>query len=100
MTGVDEKGVSSSERCLAESLILLVKKDVGSEKLWLLPQIQWQTGEEHFDRRPNVLLQVFQVHKNLSILFIYTYVYFIHYLNFIICVVVVSVYWKLVLSPK
>ncbi|XP_016148203.1 large ribosomal subunit protein mL46 [Sinocyclocheilus grahami] len=43
--GVDEKGVSSSERCLAESLILLVKKDVGSQKLWLLPQIQWQTGE-------------------------------------------------------
>ncbi|XP_043101231.1 39S ribosomal protein L46, mitochondrial [Puntigrus tetrazona] len=43
--GVDEKGVSSSERCLADSLVLLVKKDVGSEKLWLLPQIQWQTGE-------------------------------------------------------
>ncbi|XP_026122493.1 39S ribosomal protein L46, mitochondrial-like [Carassius auratus] len=43
--GVDEKGVSSSERCLAESLILLVKKDVGSQKLWLLPQTQWQTGE-------------------------------------------------------
>uniref|UniRef100_A0A671KVH1 Large ribosomal subunit protein mL46 n=1 Tax=Sinocyclocheilus anshuiensis TaxID=1608454 RepID=A0A671KVH1_9TELE len=44
-TGVDEKDVSSSERCLADSLILLAKKDVGSQKLWLLPQIQWQTGE-------------------------------------------------------
>ncbi|XP_016307749.1 39S ribosomal protein L46, mitochondrial-like isoform X2 [Sinocyclocheilus anshuiensis] len=43
--GVDEKDVSSSERCLADSLILLAKKDVGSQKLWLLPQIQWQTGE-------------------------------------------------------
>ncbi|XP_016401280.1 39S ribosomal protein L46, mitochondrial-like isoform X2 [Sinocyclocheilus rhinocerous] len=43
--GVDEKDMSSSERCLADSLILLVKKDVGSQKLWLLPQIQWQTGE-------------------------------------------------------
>ncbi|KTG47872.1 hypothetical protein cypCar_00022471 [Cyprinus carpio] len=42
---VDEKDVSSSERCLADSLILLVKKHVGSQKLWLLPQIQWQTGE-------------------------------------------------------
>ncbi|KAI2662926.1 39S ribosomal protein L46, mitochondrial [Labeo rohita] len=39
------KDVSSSERCLADSLILLVKKDVGSQKLWLLPQIQWQMGE-------------------------------------------------------
>uniref|UniRef100_A0A8C2KGV1 Large ribosomal subunit protein mL46 n=1 Tax=Cyprinus carpio TaxID=7962 RepID=A0A8C2KGV1_CYPCA len=40
-----QKDVSSSERCLADSLILLVKKHVGSQKLWLLPQIQWQTGE-------------------------------------------------------
>jgi len=37
--------VSSSERCLSDSLVLLVKKDVGSQKLWLLPQIQWQMGE-------------------------------------------------------
>uniref|UniRef100_A0A672KPY4 39S ribosomal protein L46, mitochondrial-like n=1 Tax=Sinocyclocheilus grahami TaxID=75366 RepID=A0A672KPY4_SINGR len=29
----------------SDSLILLAKKDVGSQKLWLLPQIQWQTGE-------------------------------------------------------
>ncbi|XP_059362716.1 large ribosomal subunit protein mL46-like [Carassius carassius] len=43
--GVDEKDMGSSKRCLADSLILLVKKDVGSLKLWLLPQIQWQTGE-------------------------------------------------------
>ncbi|XP_052008409.1 39S ribosomal protein L46, mitochondrial [Xyrauchen texanus] len=42
---VDKTDVSSSERCLADSLILLVKKDIGSQKLWLLPQIQWQTGE-------------------------------------------------------
>ncbi|KAK9971379.1 hypothetical protein ABG768_024749 [Culter alburnus] len=43
--GVNQKDVSSSERCLADSLILLVKKDIGSQKLWLLPQIQWQMGE-------------------------------------------------------
>ncbi|KAL1271846.1 hypothetical protein QQF64_030862 [Cirrhinus molitorella] len=43
--GVDKKDMGSSELCLADSLILLVKKDVGSQKLWLLPQIQWQMGE-------------------------------------------------------
>ncbi|XP_051560489.1 39S ribosomal protein L46, mitochondrial-like [Myxocyprinus asiaticus] len=43
--GVDATDVSSLERCLADSLILLCKKDVGSQKLWLLPQIQWQNGE-------------------------------------------------------
>ncbi|XP_067301281.1 39S ribosomal protein L46, mitochondrial [Pseudorasbora parva] len=43
--GDDQKDMSSSERCLADSLILLVKKDFGSQKLWLLPQIQWQMGE-------------------------------------------------------
>ncbi|XP_055041236.2 large ribosomal subunit protein mL46 [Misgurnus anguillicaudatus] len=41
----DKLDVSSSERCLADSLILLVKQDVGSQKVWLLPQIQWQAGE-------------------------------------------------------
>uniref|UniRef100_A0A672KJI1 39S ribosomal protein L46, mitochondrial n=1 Tax=Sinocyclocheilus grahami TaxID=75366 RepID=A0A672KJI1_SINGR len=34
-----------SDRVFSDSLILLAKKDVGSQKLWLLPQIQWQTGE-------------------------------------------------------
>lgn len=33
------------ERCLADSLILLAEQQVGDEKLWLLPQIQWQEGE-------------------------------------------------------
>lgn len=33
------------ERCLADSLILLAEQQVGDEKLWLLPQTQWQEGE-------------------------------------------------------
>lgn len=41
----DKLDVSSSERCLADSLVLLVKQDVGSQKVWLLPQIQWKAGE-------------------------------------------------------
>lgn len=41
----DKLDVSSPERCLADSLILLIKQDVGSKKVWLLPQIQWKAGE-------------------------------------------------------
>ncbi|XP_072516351.1 large ribosomal subunit protein mL46 isoform X2 [Salminus brasiliensis] len=37
--------VSLSERCLGNSLVLLVKQDVGSQKLWLLPQQPWEAGE-------------------------------------------------------
>lgn len=33
------------ERCLADTLVLLNQQQVGSEKLWLLPQAQWQEGE-------------------------------------------------------
>lgn len=33
------------ERCLADSLILLAEQQVGDEKLWLLPQTEWQEGE-------------------------------------------------------
>lgn len=41
----DTTDVSSSERCLGNSLVLLVKQDVGSQKLWLLPQQPWEAGE-------------------------------------------------------
>lgn len=40
-----DKDVTSVERCLADSLVLLAQQQVGSEKLWLLPQTQWQEGE-------------------------------------------------------
>lgn len=40
-----DKDVTSVERCLADSLILLAEQQVGDEKLWLLPQTQWQEGE-------------------------------------------------------
>ncbi|XP_036442555.1 39S ribosomal protein L46, mitochondrial [Colossoma macropomum] len=41
----DTTDVSSSERCLGDSLVLLVKQDVGSQRLWLLPQLPWEAGE-------------------------------------------------------
>ncbi|XP_040000763.1 39S ribosomal protein L46, mitochondrial isoform X2 [Xiphias gladius] len=41
---VDED-LTSVERCLADSLVLLAEQQVGSRKLWLLPQTQWQEGE-------------------------------------------------------
>ncbi|GAA6225942.1 39S ribosomal protein L46, mitochondrial isoform X2 [Lates japonicus] len=40
-----DKDLTSVERCLADSLVLLAEQQVGSEKLWLLPHIQWQEGE-------------------------------------------------------
>lgn len=40
-----DKDLTSPERCLADSLLLLAEQQVGSDKLWLLPQTQWQEGE-------------------------------------------------------
>lgn len=40
-----DKDLTSPERCLADSLLLLAEQQVGSEKLWLLPHTQWQEGE-------------------------------------------------------
>ncbi|XP_022599983.1 39S ribosomal protein L46, mitochondrial isoform X1 [Seriola dumerili] len=40
-----DKDLTSVERCLADSLVLLAEQQVGSAKLWLLPQTQWQEGE-------------------------------------------------------
>lgn len=40
-----DKDLTSLERCLADSLVLLAEQQVGGEKLWLLPQTQWQEGE-------------------------------------------------------
>ncbi|XP_061102556.1 39S ribosomal protein L46, mitochondrial [Conger conger] len=37
--------MSSVDRCLGDSLVLLAKQQVGGEELWLLPQLQWQAGE-------------------------------------------------------
>ncbi|KAM7015845.1 large ribosomal subunit protein mL46 isoform 1-T1 [Tautogolabrus adspersus] len=41
---VDED-LTSLERCLDDSLLLLAEQQVGGEKMWLLPQTQWQDGE-------------------------------------------------------
>ncbi|XP_029354552.1 large ribosomal subunit protein mL46 [Echeneis naucrates] len=40
-----DQDVTSVQRCLADSLFLLAEQQVGSSKLWLLPQTQWQEGE-------------------------------------------------------
>lgn len=40
-----DKNLNSVERCLADSLVLLAEQQVGGEKIWLLPQTQWQEGE-------------------------------------------------------
>lgn len=44
LADVDEN-LTSPERCLADSLLLLVEQQVGGQKMWLLPQTQWQEGE-------------------------------------------------------
>ncbi|KAG8001348.1 39S ribosomal protein L46 [Nibea albiflora] len=44
LADVDEN-LTSPERCLADSLLLLVEQQVGGRKMWLLPQTQWQEGE-------------------------------------------------------
>ncbi|XP_076597845.1 large ribosomal subunit protein mL46 [Chaetodon auriga] len=40
-----DKDLTSLERCLDDSLLLLAEQQVSGEKLWLLPQTQWQEGE-------------------------------------------------------
>eukprot|EP00064_Thunnus_orientalis_P000621 superscaffoldBa00000033_g622 len=40
-----DKDLTSVERCLADSLVLLSKQQVGGSEMWLLPQTQWQEGE-------------------------------------------------------
>ncbi|XP_058485111.1 39S ribosomal protein L46, mitochondrial isoform X1 [Solea solea] len=42
---VVDEDLTSVERCLADSLVLLAEQQVGSEKLWLLPQAEWQEGD-------------------------------------------------------
>ncbi|XP_076149000.1 large ribosomal subunit protein mL46 isoform X1 [Alosa pseudoharengus] len=44
-TGAAGEDPSSLDRCLSDSLVLLVQQEVGKEKVWLLPQLQWTTGE-------------------------------------------------------
>ncbi|XP_019935357.1 large ribosomal subunit protein mL46 isoform X1 [Paralichthys olivaceus] len=41
----EDKDLSSVQRCLADSLVLLAEQQVGGGKLWLLPQAPWQEGE-------------------------------------------------------
>ncbi|XP_075714309.1 large ribosomal subunit protein mL46 [Rhinoderma darwinii] len=46
VTEEDEKNDRTSlNRKLENNLILLVKEKIGSEDIWMLPQIGWQTGE-------------------------------------------------------
>lgn len=40
-----DKDVTSLERCLADTLILLAEQQVKDEKMWLMPQTRWQEGE-------------------------------------------------------
>lgn len=40
-----DKDVSSVQRCLADSLVLVARQTIADQKLWLLPQTQWQDGE-------------------------------------------------------
>ncbi|XP_014898298.1 large ribosomal subunit protein mL46 isoform X1 [Poecilia latipinna] len=40
-----DEDLTSVQRCLADSLVLLAEQQVGAEKLWLLPQAAWQEGE-------------------------------------------------------
>lgn len=40
-----DQDLTSSERCLADSLVLLAEQQVAGEPLWLLPQARWQEGE-------------------------------------------------------
>ncbi|KAM9765090.1 large ribosomal subunit protein mL46 [Menidia menidia] len=40
-----DKDLTSLERCLADSLVLLAEQQVGAETRWLLPQAPWQEGE-------------------------------------------------------
>ncbi|XP_072236215.1 large ribosomal subunit protein mL46 isoform X2 [Leuresthes tenuis] len=40
-----DKDLTTVERCLASSLVLLAEQQVGGEKQWLLPQAPWQEGE-------------------------------------------------------
>ncbi|KAL4641899.1 39S ribosomal protein L46, mitochondrial precursor-like [Arapaima gigas] len=42
---MNEEDLSSVDRCLSDSLVLLAKQRVGEEDLWLLPQQQWEAGE-------------------------------------------------------
>lgn len=46
LTEADKKADRTClERCLEDSLVLLVKEKIGSEDVWLLPQVQWENGE-------------------------------------------------------
>ncbi|KAM8894070.1 large ribosomal subunit protein mL46 isoform 2-T2 [Spinachia spinachia] len=40
-----DEDLTSLERCLADPLVLVAEQQVGGDKLWLLPQTQWQEGE-------------------------------------------------------
>ncbi|XP_066558018.1 large ribosomal subunit protein mL46 [Amia ocellicauda] len=46
VTEADQKEDRTSlNRCLAQSVVLLVKEQVGSEEVWMLPQLPWEAGE-------------------------------------------------------
>ncbi|XP_059926761.1 39S ribosomal protein L46, mitochondrial isoform X2 [Gadus macrocephalus] len=43
--GVVDARLERADRCLAEPLLLLTQQEVGSERLWMLPQTPWEAGE-------------------------------------------------------
>ncbi|XP_057704528.1 39S ribosomal protein L46, mitochondrial [Corythoichthys intestinalis] len=53
-----DKDLSSSLRLLSESLVLLSEQQVGSNKLWLLPQAQWCPGETLRDTAQRALASI------------------------------------------
>ncbi|XP_054627031.1 39S ribosomal protein L46, mitochondrial [Dunckerocampus dactyliophorus] len=45
VVGDVDKDLTSTERCLADSLVLVAEQQVGGERLWMLPQAEWREGE-------------------------------------------------------
>ena len=43
--GVVDARLERADRCLAEPLLLLTQQEVGPERLWMLPQTPWESGE-------------------------------------------------------
>ncbi|XP_077569591.1 large ribosomal subunit protein mL46 [Stigmatopora nigra] len=53
-----DKDLGSSSRLLSEPLVLLSQQQVGSDKLWLLPQAQWIPGETLRDTAQRALASI------------------------------------------
>nr|XP_057934853.1 39S ribosomal protein L46, mitochondrial [Doryrhamphus excisus] len=45
VVGEVDQDLTSMERYMADSLVLVAEQQVGSERLWMLPQAEWREGE-------------------------------------------------------